>query len=253
MTIDNIYNIDCLQGMKDIPDKSIDAIICDLPYGTTRNKWDSVIPLQPLWEQYERVITDRGAIVLFSQMPFTATLVASNPRLFKYEWIWQKENSTGFLNCHFAPLKVHENILVFGKSSAAFVCDADKAMTYHPQMRPGKAYRAKQGTPTTSYDFKNMREPMMRHYNAERYPLDVIKFNRDKDRLHPTQKPVDLVRYLIRTYTESGGVILDNCMGSGTTAIAAMREHRHFIGFETDEKYFKIAQQRISQERLKSL
>lgn len=248
MDLDRIYNTDCLLGMREIPDQSIDAIICDLPYGTTRNAWDSVVPLQPLWREYERIVKDRGAIVLFSQMPFSAILVASNPRLFKYEWIWQKENATGFLNSHFAPLKVHENILVFSKSAAAFVRDKSNAMNYHPQMRPGKAYSAKQGAPTTSYDITHMREPVMIHYKAERYPLDVIKFNRDTNRLHPTQKPVDLVRYLIRTYTESGGVILDNCMGSGTTAIAAMRENRHFIGFETDKKYFEIAQQRIAQE-----
>lgn len=248
MDLDRIYNTDCLLGMRDIPDQSIDAIICDLPYGTTRNAWDSVVPLQPLWKEYERIVKDRGAIVLFSQMPFSAILVASNPRLFKYEWIWQKENATGFLNCHFAPLKVHENILVFSKSAAAFVRDKSNAMNYHPQMRPGKAYSAKQGTPTTNYDITHMREPVMIHNKAERYPLDVIKFNRDTNRLHPTQKPVDLVRYLIRTYTESGEVILDNCMGSGTTAIAAMRENRHFIGFETDKKYYEIAQQRIAQE-----
>ena len=248
MDLDRIYNTDCLLGMREIPDQSIDAIICDRPYGTTRNAWDSVVPLQPLWREYERIVKDRGAIVLFSQMPFSAILVASNPRLFKYEWVWQKENATGFLNCHFAPLKVHENILVFSKSAAAFVRDKSNAMNYHPQMRPGKAYSAKQGAPTTSYDITHMREPVMIHYKAERYPLDVIKFNRDTNRLHPTQKPVDLVRYLIRTYTESGGVMLDNCMGSGTTAIAAMREHRHFIGFETDKKYFEIAQQRIAQE-----
>lgn len=205
MDLDRIYNTDCLQGMRDIPDQSIDAIICDLPYGTTRNAWDSVIPLQPLWKEYERIVKDRGAIVLFSQMPFSAILVASNPRLFKYEWIWQKGNATGFLNCHFAPLKVHENILVFSKSASAFVRDKSNAMNYHPQMRPGKAYSAKQGAPTTSYDIAHMRELGMIHYKAERYPLDVIKFNRDTNRLHPTQKPVDLVRYLIRTYTESGG------------------------------------------------
>lgn len=249
MNLDCIYNTDCLQGMKEIHDKSIDAIICDLPYGTTRNKWDSVIPLQPLWEEYERIIKDRGAIVLFSQMPFSATLVASNPRLFKYEWIWQKPNATGFLNSRFAPLKAHENILVFGKSAAAFVQDSNNAMVYHPQMSPGKAYSAKQGTSTSNYDATHMCEPVMRNYNAERYPIDVLKFNRDTERLHPTQKPVDLVRYLIRTYTEIGGVILDNCMGSGTTAIAAMREQRHFVGFETDKKYFEIAQRRIEQER----
>ena len=249
MNLDCIYNTDCLKGMKEIRDKSIDAIICDLPYGTTRNKWDSVIPLQPLWEEYERIIKDRGAIVLFSQMPFSATLVASNPRLFKYEWIWQKENSTGFLNCRFAPLKAHENILIFGKSAAAFVQDSNNAMVYHPQMMPGKAYTAKHGHPSKNYDSKNMSGPFLRHYKAERYPIDVMKFNRDTEKLHPTQKPVDLVRYLIRTYTEMGGVILDNCMGSGTTAIAAMREQRHFVGFETDKKYFEIAQRRINAER----
>ena len=251
MNLDCIYNIDCLQGMKEIPDKSVDAIICDLPYGTTRNAWDSVIPLEPMWKEYERIIKDRGAIVLFSQMPFSATLVASNPRLFKYEWIWQKQKGTGFLNSRFAPLKAHENILVFGKSAAAFVQDSNNAMVYNPQMRPGKAYVAKHGQPSANYDSKNMRVLPLTHYKAERYPIDVMKFSRDKECVHPTQKPVDLVRYLIRTYTNVGGVVMDNCMGSGTTAIAAMREGRHFIGFETDKKYFDIAEQRIKDEQAK--
>ena len=205
MNLDCIYNTDCLQGMKEIHDKSIDAIICDLPYGTTRNKWDSVIPLQPLWKEYERIIKDRGAIVLFSQMPFSATLVASNPRLFKYEWIWQKPNATGFLNSRFAPLKAHENILVFGKSAAAFVRDSNNAMVYHPQMMPGKAYSSRGGTSKSNYDVKHMHVLPLTHHKAERYPIDVMKFSRDTDKLHPTQKPVDLVRYLIRTYTETGG------------------------------------------------
>ena len=249
MEIDKIYNMDCLDGMKQIPDDSVDAIICDLPYGTTRNSWDSIIPLEPLWKEYERIAKKRAAIVLFSQMPFSAMLVASNPKLFKYEWVWVKESPTGFLNSNFAPLKVHENILIFSKSSAAFVRDKAKAMNYFAQMRPGKAYSAKQGAPSTNYDNKRMREPVMKNYKAERYPLDVVKFQRDRNSLHPTQKPVELVRYLIRTYSEVGGVILDNCMGSGTTAVAAIQERRRFIGAEADKKYFEIAQERIAAAR----
>lgn len=243
---DMMYNDDCLKVMPTLPNECCDAIICDLPYGTTRNKWDSVIPLQPLWKEYERIIKDRGAIVLFSQMPFSATLVASNPRLFKYEWIWQKQEGTGFLNSRFAPLKAHENILVFGKSAAAFVRDSNNAMIYNPQMRPGKAYVAKHGQPSTNYDSKHMRVLPLTHYKAERYPIDVLKFNRDTDHLHPTQKPVDLVRYLIRTYTETGGgVVLDNTMGSGSTCVAAALEKRHFIGIEKEKKYYDIAVKRV--------
>ena len=226
---------DCLELMKEIPDKSIDMILCDLPYGTTRNKWDSVIPLNKLWEQYERIIKDNGAIVLFSQMPFSAELVHSNLKLFKYEWIWQKDNGTGFLNAKKMPLKIHENILVFYK----------KLPLYNPQMRTGfKPYKCKQGRHSTNYGAYE--QGHITESNGERYPIDIIKFKKDSG-LHPTQKPVELLEYLIKTYTNEGDTVLDNCMGSGSTGVACVNTNRNFIGYELNEKYFEIAEKRLNE------
>ena len=226
---------DCLELMKDIPDESIDMILCDLPYGTTKNKWDSVIPLNKLWKSYERIIKDNGAIVLFSQMPFSAELVHSNLKLFKYEWIWQKDNGTGFLNAKKMPLKIHENILVFYK----------KLPLYNPQMRTGfKPYKCKQGRHSTNYGAYE--QGHITESNGERYPIDIIKFKKDNG-LHPTQKPVELLEYLIKTYTNENETVLDNCMGSGSTGVACVNTNRNFIGYELDEKYFEIAGKRINE------
>lgn len=228
---------DCLELMKDIPDKSVDMVLCDLPYGTTRNKWDSVIPLNKLWEQYERIIKDNGAIVLFSQMPFSAELVHSNLKLFKYEWIWQKDNGTGFLNAKKMPLKIHENILVFYK----------KLPLYNPQMRIGfKPYKCKQGRHSTNYGAYE--QGHITESNGERYPIDIIKFKKDAG-LHPTQKPVELLEYLIKTYTNENETVLDNCMGSGSTGVACVNTNRNFIGYELDEKYFEVAERRINEQQ----
>ena len=248
MEIDKIYNEDCLEGMKRIPDGSVDAIICDLPYGTTANKWDSVIPFDKLWEQYKRVIKRTGAIVLFSQQPFTSALVMSNPSMFKYEWIWEKEGGTGFLNANFAPLKIHENICVFSFGAAAPTNNIENRIVYNPQYTKGSPYKHKQrgGVISPNYSavgaYTNINE-------GTRHPIDIIKFPRDSDSFHPTQKPVDLLRYLIRTYSNEGDTILDNCMGSGTTAVACIREKRHFIGFELNKDYFDKACKRIDAER----
>lgn len=232
---------DCLEIMKDIPDKSIDLILCDLPYGTTRNKWDSIIPLDKLWDQYERIIKDTGAIVLFSQMPFTAELTHSNLKLFKYEWIWEKDNGTGFLNAKKMPLKIHENILVFYK----------KLPTYNPQMRTGfKPYKCKQGRHSTNYGAYE--QGYITESNGERYPIDIIEFKKDSG-LHPTQKPVALLEYLIKTYTNENDLVLDNCMGSGSTGVACINTNRNFIGIELDENYFNIAKERIEKERSKNV
>lgn len=226
---------DCLELMKDIPDGSIDMILCDLPYGTTRNKWDSIIPLNPLWEQYERVIKDNGAIVLTAQTPFDKVLGVSNLKLLKYEWIWQKEAGTGFLNAKKMPLKDHENILVFYK----------KLPTYNPQMRTGfKPYTTTKGHHGTNYGAD---KGATTSSNGERYPLTIMKFSRDANKLHPTQKPVALFEYLIKTYTNEGDLVLDNCMGSGTTAVACKNTNRNFIGFELDETYFNIAKERLNE------
>lgn len=231
-----LINGDCLEEMKLIKDKSIDMILCDLPYGTTQNKWDSVIDLEKLWEQYCRVIKDNGAIVLFAQTPFDKVLGSSNLKMLKYEWIWQKENGTGFLNAKKMPLKNHENILVFYK----------KSPRYNPQMRFGfKPYKCKQGSGSENWNYDKSQGGHVTESNGERYPLSVIEFNRDKNTVHPTQKPIALLEYLIRTYTNEYETILDNCMGSGSTGVACVNTNREFIGIELDEKYFEISKKRI--------
>ena len=238
MEIDKIYNMDCLEGMRQIPDGSIDAVICDLPYGTTRNQWDSVIPLDLLWAEYRRITKPNAAIVLFSQQPFTSALVMSNPKQFRYEWIWQKEMGTGFLNANKMPMKDHENIMVFYRDLP----------TYNPIMKQGyEPYHGGNKGDTSSNYGKH--GPIETENHGERFPTTVIRFDRDTDHLHPTQKPVDLLRYLVLTYTNEGDTVLDNCMGSGTTAIACIKEKRHFIGFELSKEYFDKAQRRIKAEQ----
>ena len=224
---------DCLEKMKDIPDGSVDMILCDLPYGTTQNKWDSIIPLSELWEQYERIIKDNGAIALTAQTPFDKVLGVSNLRLLRYEWIWRKPSGTGHLNAKKMPMKNHENVLVFYK----------KLPTYNPQMTVGKPYTQKSGRASSNY---NPQSSVVTVNTGNRYPLSVLDFATDKS-LHPTQKPIALMEYLIRTYTNEGETVLDNCMGSGTTGVACVNTNRNFIGIELDEGYFKIAQDRINQ------
>ena len=228
---------DCLEEMKNIPDKSIDMILCDLPYGTTQNKWDSVIPLEPLWEQYKRIIKDNGAIVLFAQTPFDKVLGASNLKMLKYEWIWEKQQGTGFLNAKKMPLKKHENILVFYK----------KLPIYNPQMIGNEIRtikRNKNGKTTDNYGKFTYDEQST---YVGRYPTSILSFDRDKNKLHPTQKPVPLLEYLIKTYTNEGEIILDNTMGSGSTGVACINTNRKFIGIELEEKYFNIAKTRIEE------
>lgn len=226
---------DCLELMKNIVDKSVDMILCDLPYGTTQNKWDSVIDLKLLWEQYERVIKETGAIVLFSQMPFTAELAHSNLKLFRYEWIWKKTEATGFLNAKKMPLKSHENILVFYKNLP----------TYNPQMTEGKPYKYKKENISSS-NYGNSAGTDLIENEGKRYPKSIFTFKKDKG-YHPTQKPVALLEYLIKTYTNEGDIVLDNCMGSGSTGVACVNTGRDFIGIELDENYFNIAKNRIEQ------
>lgn len=244
MEIDKIYNMDCLEGMTHIPDGSIDAIICDLPYGTTANKWDSIIPLDQLWQQYKRIIKKGGPIVLFAQCPFDKILGCSNLDWLKYEWIWEKENGTGGLNSNHQPLKKHENILVFSEFSAS---PTGQPMVYNPQYVAGEPYKIKRD-PKTSDNYGRAAGGVFVN-DGKRYPTSIIEFDRDSDAFHPTQKPVDLLRYLIRTYSNEGDTILDNCMGSGTTAVACIKEKRHFIGFELNEEYWKKACQRIDAEQ----
>jgi site-specific DNA-methyltransferase (adenine-specific) len=233
LDLNRIYQIDCIEGMKLLPDKSINLILTDLPYGVTaRNKWDQIIPFEKLWEQYERIIKDDGAIVLHSQQPFTSQLIMSNPKLFKYTWIWSKSQVSGFLNAKRQPLREHEDICVFYK----------KQCTYNPQMTKGKMQLKNTGGSSSNYN-EFEAQP---HYSDEYYPKTILNFplRRFKDG-HPTQKPVELEEYLIRTYTNENEIILDSCMGSGTTAVAALKNNRKFVGFETESKYIELANKRI--------
>ena len=225
---------DCLDLMPSIPSKSVDMILCDLPYGTTACEWDSIIDMGRLWAEYERVIKDNGAIVLTANSVFTFKLWASNPSLFRYKWTWYKGGTTGFLNAKVKPFTVTEDVLVF----------YDTKPTYNPQKTKCKPYvRSQYGS---SDIYKN------RHYDKAtvntglRYPEDVLFIDHDKDRLHPTQKPVALFEYLIKTYTNEGELVLDNCSGSGTTAIACMNANRRFICIERDETYHRKSIERIS-------
>lgn len=231
--LNRIYQRDCIEGMAMIPDKSVDMVLCDLPYGTTRNKWDSIIPLESLWEQYERIIKDNGVFVLTAQTPFDKVLGASNLKLLRYEWIWQKTEATGFLNAKKMPLKNHENILVFYK----------KSPTYNPQYTEGKPYTYKKDNISSS-NYGNSKGTDLIVNEGKRHPLTIQTFKKDKG-LHPTQKPVALFEYLIRTYTDEEDIVLDNCMGSGTTAVAAAKAGRNFIGFELEKEYVRIANQRL--------
>ena len=230
--------------MKRIPDGTIDAVICDLPYGTTANKWDSVIPFDLLWAQYKRIIKRGAPIVLFAQCPFDKVLGCSNIEWLKYEWIWMKEQGTGGLNSNHQPLKEHENILVFSEYSAS---PTGQPMTYNPQFEVGKPYKITR--PPKSSDNYGIAAGGTFYNEGKRYPTSIIQFKRDEDGFHPTQKPVDLLRYLVLTYTNEGDTVLDNCMGSGTTAIACIKERRHFIGFELSKEYFDKAVRRIKAEQ----
>ncbi len=240
---------DCLELMQDIPDKSIDAIIADLPYGTTACKWDTVIPFEPLWEQYERIIKDDGAIVLFGSQPFTSALIMSNPKLFKYQWIWVKTKKTGFTNGKNRPLTQHEDVLVFSKANVAN--GSKLMMKYNPQgLLPLNKIR-KGDKNKSEGDFngqKYYRPSQSKDYIQEftNYPTTVLNFPSEGKILHPTQKPVALIEYLIKTYTNEGEAVLDNTMGSGTTGVACVNTNRSFIGIELDDKYFEIAEKRIN-------
>ena len=227
---------DCLEIMQTIPDKSIDAIICDLPYGTTACKWDSVIPFEPLWAQYKRIIKDNGAIVLTAVQPFTSALVISNPKWFKYEWIWNKKKPSNFLNANKTPLMNHESVLVFYGSFGV----------YNPQMTTGKT-RTKGGKKYANNGcYGNYNETKKVSYN-QYYPKSIVEISnaQQKGKVHPTQKPVALMEYLVKTYTNQSDTVLDNCMGSGTTGVACKNLGRKFIGIEQDPNYFEIAKKRI--------
>lgn len=242
---------DCLELMKDIPSGSADMILCDLPYGTTKCKWDKCIPFEPLWEQYNRIIKDNGAILLFSTQPFTTDLINSNKKMFRYEVIWEKTTSSGFLNAKKMPLRAHENIAVFYKHLPTY--NPIKRQADKKNMRKIGSVRLNSGKAEQYSEFRN--ENWKYVEDGTRYPTDVIKFsnwngalfrNTQSATKHPTQKPVDLLEYLIKTYTNENETILDNCMGSGSTGVACVNTNRNFIGIELDEDYFNIAKERIT-------
>lgn len=244
MDLNTIYNEECLEGMKKIEDKSVDMILCDLPYGTTRNKWDSIIPFDELWREYNRIIKDNGAIVLTSAQPFTSSLVMSNIKNFKYSWTWDKKLSTGHLNAKKQPLRRTEDICIFYK----------KPPTYNPQIvkRDKKRVDKASGKVVLGDGKQSYGEHM--HVGGEydfRYPTNILEFSNAnrKNKTHPTQKPLELFEYLIKTYTNEGETVLDNCMGSGTTAIACINTNRNYIGFELDEGYYKASLDRIEKHK----
>jgi len=235
---------DCLQLMRDIPDQSVDMVMCDLPYGTTACKWDTVIPFEPLWAQYRRIAKRNAAIVLTASQPFTTALIASNMLEFAYCWVWDKKFAANFVQAARMPLRVHEDVAVF--------CASGKTPAYYPQ-------KTKRDTPIKKGGNRASAAIPIRQTEAaaafgesgktydDKCPETIIEFNcREGRGLHPTQKPVALMEYMIRTYTNEGEVVMDNCMGSGTTGVACKNTGRFFIGIEQDEKYFQIAKDRIA-------
>ena len=236
MKLNTIYNEDCLEGMKRIPDESVDMILCDLPYGTTKNKWDHIINIEELWTLYKRVIKPNGAIVLFGSQPFTSVLINGNLKGYKHQWVWDKVRFANQMAAKFQPLKIQEEVIVFSSNG--------EKVNYYPQDLIEINKMTKQGTKVTDNIGGGVRkkEYLQTHTN---YPRNIIKFGLDKEKLHPTQKPVNLIEYLIKTYTNEGETILDNCMGSGTTGVACKNLNRNFIGMELDENYFNIAKDRI--------
>lgn len=251
MTLDKVqlYEGNCLEVMKTLKDKSVDMILCDLPYGTTKNKWDVIIPFNELWEQYERVIKDNGAIVLFAQDKFSAELMLSNRALHRYNLIWEKDRPTGFLNASRMPLRSHEDICVFYK----------KLPTYNPQFWEGEPLHGmgnkfkKIKTGNSNYGkYNSQANPTaQRAGDTRKHPRSVLKFAKPHPPIHPTQKPVDLLEWLIKTYTNEGETVLDNCMGSGSTGLACIRVNRCFIGIELNSSYYELAKNRIIEEKIK--
>jgi site-specific DNA-methyltransferase (adenine-specific) len=266
----NLMNGDCLELMSNLPDNSIDLICCDLPYGTTDRyggkktksnrfmEWDNIIPLDKLWEQYKRILKPNGVVCLTADQPFTSQLVISNIDWFKYEFIWKKNITTGFLLANYRPMKQTEDVLIFSEGGAsAASANAGNNMTYNPQGLIPKVVKRKNGKNRlgkflSNEEFLGKNNSLLgdKEYSQKftNYPKEIIEFGMDTDTIHPTQKPVDLIEYLIRTYSNEGEVVLDNAMGSGTTGVACIRANREFIGMELNEEYFIEAQKRIFKE-----
>jgi len=234
---------DCLELMKEIPDKSIDMILCDLPYQETGNKWDKFVNLEQLFNEYRRIIKDDGCIALNGTFKFGTHLMNIAPDLYKYEWVWEKDNGTNAPNVNLQPFRVHEYIFIFGKGR---VTNGNRIpMKYYPQKTEGKPYKQKSGRMSENWK-GGLNNIITDNKDGLRHPKTIQKFNRDRG-YHPTQKPVALLEYLIKTYTNEGDTVLDNCMGSGSTGVACVNTNRNFIGYELNEKYFEIAEKRLNE------
>lgn len=230
-----IFNEDCLEGMARIPEGAVDLVLCDLPYGTTACSWDAVIPFEPLWKEYRRVLQPRGALALMAAQPFATDLINSARKMFRYDLVWEKAAPVGFAHCHKMPLRAHELVLLFYR----------RQPTYNPQglVKLEKPIVKKANARKGGSVYHGLGKDHVQEYTN--YPRSILRFPFKGRRIHPTQKPVELMEYLVRTYSNPGDLVLDNCMGSGTTAIACMNSGRRFIGFEQDEKYFAAARKRI--------
>ena len=234
---------DCLELMEDIPDKSIDMVLCDLPYQETGNKWDKFVNLEQLFNEYRRIIKDDGCIALNGTFKFGTHLMNIAPDLYKYEWVWEKDNGTNAPNVNLQPFRVHEYIFIFGKGR---VTNGNRIpMKYYPQKTKGKPYKQKSGRMSENWK-GGLNNIITDNKDGLRHPKTIQKFNRDRG-YHPTQKPVALLEYLIKTYTNEGETVLDNCMGSGSTGVACVNTNRNFIGYELNEKYFEIAEKRLNE------
>lgn len=239
---------DCLDEMSKVLDSSVDLILVDLPYGTSACSWDVVIPMEKLWEQYLRVLKPNGTVVLFGSEPFSSLVRSSNLEMYKYDWKWVKPRGANFLNAKYQPMKNYEDIMVFSRCPASY-SRSRGSMVYNPIMGVGEPYKLMSGKQKLEKNNSTVRssiKSVVTDNKGERYPKAILEFKPDTDKVHPTQKPVDLLEYLIRTYTDEGAVVLDSCMGSGSTGVACKNLNRSFIGIELDDAYFNIAEQRIN-------
>ena len=235
---------DCMELLKEVPDNSINMILCDLPYEETGNQWDNVLDMKELFNHYRRILVEDGCIALTGTMKFGMQMYSVAPDLYKYEWVWEKDNGTNVPNIHYQPFRVHEYIFIFGKGR---VTNGNRTpMKYYPQMAQGTPYQQTSGRISDNWK-GSLGNIVTSNESGQRYPKSIQKFNRDKTSFHPTQKPVAMLEYLIRTYTDEGDTVLDNCMGSGSTGVACKNLNRNFIGMELTEKYFNIAKQRVEQ------
>lgn len=252
LELNKIYNMDCLEGMKLIEDKSVDMILCDLPYGATCLRWDKILNMEKLWIEYKRIIKHNGAIVLFGLQPFTSMLIVSNIEMYRYSWAWKKNGATGHLNANYKPLQITEDINIFSFGTIGSL--SKNPITYYPQGIT-EINKDKKNNPKSNWRKNKGYDSMNNQLNSDKpfvqkhtgYPTNILEFKRDKKTIHPTQKPVDLLEYLVKTYTLKGELVLDNCMGSGSTAIACINTDRKYIGFELDENYCNISNKRIQE------